>query len=221
VLYFLHFPANGSRKIIPCAILPAIPEVLGAIVERSTIMDNENSISNQNRRQSCSIEESGTRSQEESEKHRFQNELSQTYENAFRWRFDYYTNIMQRFADYLGRDKLLEMIQCAVDENNKRIAIDNPEHSLASFVEYGKEAYENMLTYEIIEETDKVYEMKVTECLWAKTFRDQNAADIGYATICHGDFSEARAYHPKLKLERTKTLMQGHDCCNHRWTWEA
>ena len=184
-------------------------------------MDNENSISNQNRRQSRSIEESGTKSQEESEKHKFQNELSQTYEDAFRWRFDYYTNIMQRFADYLSRDRLLELIQCAVDENNKRIATDNPEHSLASFVEYGKKAYENMMTYEIIEETDKVYEMKVTECLWAKTFRDQNAADIGYATICHGDFSEARAYHPKLKLGRTKTLMQGHDCCNHRWTWEA
>jgi len=67
---------------------------------------------------------------------------------------------------------------------------------LASFVEYGKKAYENMMLYEVIEESEKVYEMKVTECLWAKTFRDQNAADIGYATICHGDFTEARAYHP-------------------------
>ncbi len=78
-----------------------------------------------------------------------------------------------------------------------------------------------MMAYEVIEKSDEVYEMKVTECLWAKTFRDKNAADIGYATVCHGDFTEATAYHPKLKLKRTKTLMQGHDCCNHRWTWEG
>ena len=47
--------------------------------------------------------------------------------------------------------------------------------------------------YEIIEESDNIFEMKVIGCLWAKTFQDKNAADIGYATVCHGDFTEARA----------------------------
>ncbi|UCG05629.1 MAG: L-2-amino-thiazoline-4-carboxylic acid hydrolase [Desulfobacterales bacterium] len=158
---------------------------------------------------------------EKSEKHKFQNDFSQTYEDAFRWKFVYHINIMKRFSDCLGRDKLLELIMRAVEENNKRNATANPEHTLSNFAEYGKEAYKNMMTYEVIEESDEVYEMKVTECLWAKTFRDKNAADIGYATICHGDFTEATAYHQKLKLKRTKTLMQGHDCCNHRWTWEG
>ncbi|UCE54311.1 MAG: L-2-amino-thiazoline-4-carboxylic acid hydrolase [Desulfobacterales bacterium] len=158
---------------------------------------------------------------EKSEKHKFQNYFSQTYEDAFRWKFDYYINIMKRFSDYLGMDKLLELIKRAVEENNKRIATDNPKHTLSKFVEYGKEAYKNMMVYEVIEESDEVFEMKVTECLWAKTFRDKKATDIGYATICHGDFTEAGAYHPKLRLKRTKTLMQGHDCCNHRWTWEG
>jgi hypothetical protein len=158
---------------------------------------------------------------EKSEKDKFQNDFSQTYEDAFRWKFDYYINIMKRFSDYLGMDNLLELIKRAVEENNKRIATDNPEHTLSKFVEYGKEAYKNMMVYEVIEESDEVFEMQVTECLWAKTFRGKQATDIGYATICHGDFTEATAYHPKLKLKRTKTLMQGHDCCNHRWTWEG
>lgn len=155
------------------------------------------------------------------EMHKFQNDFSQTYEEAFKWKFGYYTNIMKRFADCLGREKLLELIQRAVEENNRAIATDNPEHTLVRFVEYGKEAYKNMIAYEVIEESEEVYEMKVTECLWAKIFREKNAADIGYATVCHSDFTEAEAYHPKLKLKRTKTLMQGHDCCNHRWTWEG
>jgi hypothetical protein len=64
-------------------------------------------------------------------------------------------------------------------------------------------------------------EIKITECLWAKTFRAANAADIGYATICYSDFAGAVAFNPKMRLVRTKTLMQGHDCCNHRWVLEA
>ncbi len=160
-------------------------------------------------------------SREKSEKHKFQKNFCQTYEEAFRWRFEYYIKIMKRLAEYVGRDKLVEMIQRAVDEGNVRREPDNPEHTFTEYIESGKKAFKNMMTWEVIEESDKVYEIRVTECLWAKTFQERNAADIGYATICYGDFSDARAYHSKVKLERTKTLMQGHDCCNHRWTWEG
>lgn len=156
---------------------------------------------------------------EESDKHSFQKDFRQTYEDAFVWRFGYYIDIMQRFAEYLGRDKLIGMITRAVEEGNERSEADDTEHTFTRYVESGKNAFKNMMRWEVIEETDRVYEIKVTECLWAKTFQERNAADIGYATICHSDFSEARAYHPRLKLERTKTIMQGHGCCNHRWTW--
>ncbi len=161
-----------------------------------------------------------SKASEESETHKFQEVLHQTYEDAFVWRFGYYIDIMQRFAEYLGRDKVVEMIKRAVDETNERSEADVTEHTLTRYVESGKKAFGNMMTWEVIEESDKVYEIKVTECLWAKTFQERNAADIGYATICYSDFSDARAYHPKLKLERTKTIMQGHGSCNHRWTWE-
>jgi hypothetical protein len=77
--------------------------------------------------------------------------------------------------------------------------------------------WRHVLTFELVENTAKAAEIKVTECLWAKTFREANAADIGYAFVCHGDFAYAPAFNPKMKMIRTKTLMQGHDCCNHRY----
>ena len=173
---------------------------------------------------SNNIDQSERKSQEKPEQHKFQKDFCQTYvktyEDAFIWKFEYYIDIMQGLAEYLGRDKLIEMIKRAVDESNGISASDNPEHTLTKYIEYGDDAFENMMTWEVIEQTDKVYEMRVTECLWAKVFQDRDAADIGYATICYSDFSAARAYHSKLKLERTQTIMQGHDCCNHRWTWE-
>lgn len=61
----------------------------------------------------------------------------------------------------------------------------------------------------------------MTECLWAATFRAAGAEDIGYATICHPDFATTTAFNPRMRMIRTKTLMQGHDCCNHRWVMEA
>jgi hypothetical protein len=81
--------------------------------------------------------------------------------------------------------------------------------------------WQHALTTEIVEDEEKAFEIKVTECLWAKTFREAQASDIGYATICYQDYAMSQGFSPKLKMIRTKTLMQGHEYCNHRWVWEG
>jgi len=63
----------------------------------------------------------------------------------------------------------------------------------------------------------------VTECLWAKIFREAkepDAVDIGYAFGCYPEFVITQTFNPQFKLILTKTLMQGHDCCNQRTVWE-
>jgi len=37
----------------------------------------------------------------------------------------------------------------------------------------------------------------------------------------HKFLVDASAFNPKLKMIRSKTLMQGHDCCNHRYVVEG
>lgn len=80
-------------------------------------------------------------------------------------------------------------------------------------------AFGNIWTKEVVQDTDAVYEIRVTECLWAATFRAANAADEGYAAVCHGDYAFASAFNPQLELVRDHTLMQGHAFCNHRYVW--
>jgi hypothetical protein len=62
--------------------------------------------------------------------------------------------------------------------------------------------------------------LHMTDCLWVNVFKALNATDVDYIMCCHPDFATAQAAHPNIKLKRTKTLMQGDDCCDRRWCWE-
>ena len=72
---------------------------------------------------------------------------------------------------------------------------------------------------EIVEDTETAFELKVSECLPAAVFRDADAAEIGYASVCWGDYAWAQGFNPKIKLVRDKTLMEGDKYCNHRYIW--
>jgi hypothetical protein len=100
--------------------------------------------------------------------------------------------------------------------------IDN----FTAFKDYWKQTLESenwkkILTCVFVRESDSVLECKYTECLWAKTMKDMNAEDLGYIMFCHPDFAMAKAMHPQLKLERTRTLMQGDELCDHMYSWES
>jgi hypothetical protein len=41
--------------------------------------------------------------------------------------------------------------------------------------------------------------------------------EIGHAALCNMDYYWPPAFNKDFKMERTKTLMQGHDCCDHRY----
>jgi len=158
--------------------------------------------------------------QMEGEKHRFQKEWGHTYEEAFRWKYEGFIGLMKQFEDDLGKDRLIEMIKKGGDEICRQNAKNTPDFSFDEWTQGGS-FFQNMMVRDVVERTDRVYEIKVTECLWAKTFKEYDAADIGYALICYNDFASAKEVHPLITLERTKTLMEGQGCCNHRWVWKG
>jgi hypothetical protein len=160
------------------------------------------------------------------EGHKFLEKSEMTYKDIFDFAHNFaFIPYMQRLAEEIGRDKFIEMLKQAGIEIATAQAKEQPQENLKAFIAFFKRLWNepfwrHILTWEIGEETDSVFEWKVRECLWAKTFREANASDIGYATCCYGDFAYASACNPKLKLIREKTLMQGHDCCHFRYVWE-
>jgi len=162
-------------------------------------------------------------------KHKFLVDADATFEDMFNFAYrDSFIPLMLVLAQAGGREKFVEILKKASSEAASR-GIQNaakslPKRDLAAFVEPLKNPdhfWKNVLTFSVVEDSPKAFEVKVTECLWAKTFRGMNAADIGFATICFPDYATAGAFNPKLKMIRSKTLMQGHDCCNHRYVMEG
>ena len=73
------------------------------------------------------------------------------------------------------------------------------------------------LDYTIEEQTPTHMKMCVTRCIWADAYRKLDAADVGYAFYCASDYGYCQGLNPNIKFTRTKTLMQGDDCCDHTY----
>jgi hypothetical protein len=161
-------------------------------------------------------------------KHKFAEKSEMTYEQIYEFAYGGFIPLMKNLAEELGKDKFDALLRRASSkasaQETKQRAAKLPQRDLAALLAPLRSRdplWAHVLTWEMVEETEKVAAIKVTECLWAKTFREAGAADIGYAAVCHPDFAAAPAFNPQMKMLRTKTLMQGHDCCNHRWTLET
>lgn len=78
----------------------------------------------------------------------------------------------------------------------------------------------NTLTKEIIEDLEKTFELRVTECLYAEAYIKAGlGGEVGFAALCYMDYFWPKGFNENIKMVRDKTLIQGHDCCNHRYIW--
>ncbi|UCE34886.1 MAG: L-2-amino-thiazoline-4-carboxylic acid hydrolase [Deltaproteobacteria bacterium] len=73
----------------------------------------------------------------------------------------------------------------------------------------------DLLVYDVLEDSRKRFAVRIRKCKYADFYKAEGSPEIGYAMHCALDFGEAEAYWPGVSLTRTKTLMQGDDCCNH------
>ncbi|KPK80728.1 MAG: hypothetical protein AMS27_16260 [Bacteroides sp. SM23_62_1] len=154
--------------------------------------------------------------------HKFNKKVDWSYEQAYRWRFSVFVDRLNRMANYIDREKMIDALKKSTEEYYSSIASYNPENTLQDFIRpfLENDHYKTILTINLLENQEDLVSWEVTECLNAKVFKELNAVDIGYATLCHGDEAWAKAYHPKIRFIRTKTLMEGHDCCNHCYIME-
>lgn len=155
--------------------------------------------------------------------------VEMSYEEMFKsFYVESFIPTMKALGDELGRDKLIEMLKRAsskaAEEGVREWVKKVPKRDLASFTAEMRKPgplYQHALTFEIVQDKPTVFETRVTGCLWAKTFREAGAADIGYAYCCYPDAAATLAYNPKIRVTRGKTLMEGADHCESKLVLET
>ncbi len=159
--------------------------------------------------------------------HKFQREMPPlTYLQWAQQRNARYIGILKQMEKDLGKQRLLELLKKASYAENvalgKRLSsrIDSMRTFAGPFRDETSRVGQTIVR-EIIEDNDTAFEMKITECLTEVIFRKADAQDLGYACVCHADFGLPAGMDIDIKLIRTKTLMQGDDCCNHRYVLEG
>jgi len=161
---------------------------------------------------------------------KFKQKFEISYEDYFKTRFNGIVDVLRALKPLMDENKILDRLKKLFEKKNIEIIVrqiqeQKPITNFQDFKEIFKEQLstefmKHCASFSIEEDTPTKLSFKFTECLWAKTFKEMNATTIGYTICCHPDFAMAKAFHPKVKLERTKTLMQGDNFCNSTYIWE-
>ena len=65
------------------------------------------------------------------------------------------------------------------------------------------------------EKTPDGFQMRCTKCPFANLASDWDAQEEIFSLICSCDPVIAESFNPDIALRRTKTLVQGDECCDH------
>ncbi len=143
--------------------------------------------------------------------------LAQTMNRSF-------FEIIRTLRRDLGDPETIRLLNLNSDEmgrvRGQMQAERSPDNSFESFASLFRQMVDSgeSLTGEVVEDTESTLELRITECLWETVFREAGlAGKVGHAAVCNMDYSWPPAFNPAFKMERSKTLMQGNDCCNHRY----
>ncbi|MHA2207732.1 MAG: L-2-amino-thiazoline-4-carboxylic acid hydrolase [Candidatus Thorarchaeota archaeon] len=161
----------------------------------------------------------------------FQNKMDITVYEHFRDKSSKLVSLIRELEQVLGIDKAHEIVSNWAEKNavnDVQSVIESLDKPIESFndvkvlLRHWVDALvkDNMETVEITEETSTKSVCIVTDCIYAKVFNDIGAAEIGFLLHCKQDFPATPAIHPNMKLKRSKTLMENHDCCDFEYYWE-
>ncbi|MDX8338434.1 L-2-amino-thiazoline-4-carboxylic acid hydrolase [Draconibacterium sp. IB214405] len=152
-------------------------------------------------------------------------EPDKAVEETVRFVYQNHIPIYKGLAKEMGEENLNKMLQKVSAENwanaIKMMSKDIKEKNIENYATLmasvlGSPPYNSLLKYEVSEQTDKAIEIKYTECLVSKIYKEMGAADIGWSIECSAGDTSVKAYNPKMTCKSLKNLMKGDDVCIER-----
>jgi predicted nucleic-acid-binding Zn-ribbon protein len=136
------------------------------------------------------------------------------------------SSLISAFADKIGYDKAAKIAEEVIREDailsGKTLAEEYSGNKIAELSKIVKEVWakDDALEIKIIKETEKELFFDVSCCGYVEIYKKLGVKKLGCILSCIRDFYFLEGFNPKITLKRTKTLMEGGDCCDFRYTAE-
>jgi predicted ArsR family transcriptional regulator len=126
----------------------------------------------------------------------------------------YLNALKEKFGEEVVATVTAEVIK-KMKEHWAQIAEQAKDNSISSLVRCLWEPLKE-IGFEYSHETTKEgTQMHVTKCTLADLCRELGCEDWGYHLYCMSDYGIVEGFNPEIEFKRTKTLMEGDDCCDH------
>ena len=73
------------------------------------------------------------------------------------------------------------------------------------------------LDYEVVKQAPDAFEVNVTECRYARFYKEIGAPELGFLLTCTADYAMTGGFGSGVQLTRTQTIMQGASHCDFRY----
>ena len=128
--------------------------------------------------------------------------------------------LLNALAEQFGKEKVVEIVEMVVAENARaewaEIAREEGSNTIDDLVRILLEPLRDGQGFEFtLEERDGGVQMHCTQCSHVELAKEVDGREWLYYLVCGGDPYIVEGFNPKMGFQRTKTLMEGHDCCNH------
>jgi len=130
--------------------------------------------------------------------------------------------IIKAVAQLIGRNEALDILQEVNQQEafqrGKRKAEEIKRNGIEELVDdvagWGRGG---ILEMEVLEQTPTTYFFNVTRCPYYEKYKELGLEEFGVEFSCCRDEPFARGFNPHLRLERTKTIMEGSEYCDFRY----
>ena len=136
------------------------------------------------------------------------------------------SSLISAFADKIGYNEAIEITKEVIREDailsGKTLAEEYSGNSITELSKIVKEVWAGDDAFEIkmIKETEKELFFDVSYCGYAQIYEKLGVKKLGCILSCIRDFYFLEGFNPRITLKRTKTIMEGADCCNFRYVEE-
>ena len=130
--------------------------------------------------------------------------------------------IIRLLSEKIGREQALALVQKVNEreafQRGKEMTNSGGQNGIAALVdEVATWGEGGVWETDILEQTSTTYFFNVTRCPYYDKYKELGLEKYGVVFSCCRDGPHARGFNPRLRLLRTKTLMEGADCCDFRY----